>query len=45
MCDEFINPGLVDDPRLTRRAFGLIALAAAGAACAAPQPSAVTRRT
>ena len=44
MCDEFINPGLVEDPRLTRRAFGLITLAAAGAACAAPPGPAVTEK-
>ena len=30
MCDEFIHPGLVHDARITRRAFGLIAVAAAG---------------
>jgi carboxymethylenebutenolidase len=44
MCDEFINPGLVEDPRLTRRAFGLITLAAAGSACAAPPASSVTEQ-
>lgn len=32
MCDEFIHPGLVNDPRLTRRAFGAVAAAAAAAA-------------
>ncbi|WP_308515422.1 dienelactone hydrolase family protein [Sphingomonas flavescens] len=32
MCDEFIHPGLIDDARITRRTFGLIAVAAAGAA-------------
>ena len=32
MCDEFINQGLVEDSRITRRAFGLMAAAAAGAA-------------
>lgn len=35
MCDEFIHQGLVDDARLSRRAFGLIAMAAAGSASAA----------
>jgi carboxymethylenebutenolidase len=45
MCDEFIHPGLVEDPRLTRRAFGLMTLAAAGAAGAAVQkPAAVTEK-
>jgi carboxymethylenebutenolidase len=40
MCDEFIHQGLVEDSRVTRRTFGLIAAAAAGAAGAAvPVPS------
>jgi carboxymethylenebutenolidase len=30
MCDEFIHPGLVSDPRLSRRNFGLMTAAAAG---------------
>ncbi len=34
MCDEFINQGLVADPRITRRTFSLIAAAAAGTASA-----------
>jgi carboxymethylenebutenolidase len=39
MCDEFIHQGLVEDSRVTRRSFGLIAAATAGAACAAvPAP-------
>jgi len=39
MCDEFIHQGLVEDTRVTRRTFGLIAAAAAGAAGAAvPAP-------
>lgn len=39
MCDEFIHQGLVEDSRVTRRTFGLIAAAAAGAAGAAvPAP-------
>lgn len=44
MCDEFIHPGLVEDARITRRAFGLIAVAAAGAAHAALPTSAVTEK-
>ena len=32
MCDEFIHQGLVEDSRISRRTFGLIAVAAAGAA-------------
>lgn len=35
MCDEFINQGLVEDNRITRRTFGVIVAAAAGAAGAA----------
>ena len=35
MCDEFIHPGLVSDPRLSRRSFGLITVATAGLASAA----------
>jgi carboxymethylenebutenolidase len=35
MCDEFIHPGLVSDSRLSRRAFGLMTAAAAGAPGAA----------
>ena len=27
MCDEFIHPGLVSDPRLSRRGFGLMTAA------------------
>lgn len=41
MCDEFIHPGLVEDPRISRRTFGLIAVAAAGAAQAATPKAAV----
>lgn len=44
MCDEFIHPGLVEDARITRRAFGLIAVAAAGAARAAVPTAAVTEK-
>ena len=32
MCDDFIHPGLVSDPRLSRRSFGLMTAAAAGVA-------------
>lgn len=38
MCDDDIHQGLVEDPTVSRRAFGLMAVAAAGiagAACAA----------
>ena len=35
MCDEFIHQGLVEDSRLTRRAFGLITVAAAAASSGA----------
>ena len=31
MCDDFIHPGLVEDHRLSRRSFGLMTAAAAGA--------------
>lgn len=44
MCDEFIHPGLVDDARITRRAFGLIAAATAAAAGASTAPAAVTEQ-
>lgn len=44
MCDEFIHPGLVEDTRITRRAFGLIAVAAAGTARAALPTSAATEK-
>jgi carboxymethylenebutenolidase len=42
MCDEFIHPGLIEDSRISRRTFGLIAVAAAGAAQAAAPKAAVT---
>jgi carboxymethylenebutenolidase len=35
MCDDFIHAGLVQDARISRRAFGLMTVAAAGAATAA----------
>jgi len=44
MCDEFINQGLVEDSRITRRAFGLMAAAAAGAAGAAVPASKVEEK-
>src|SRR6188508_2792823 len=44
MCDEFIHPGLVDDARITRRTFGLMAAAVAGAAHAQAPKSAVTEQ-
>jgi len=44
MCDEFIHPGLVEDTRITRRAFGLIAAAAAGAAHAGLPAAGVTEK-
>jgi carboxymethylenebutenolidase len=44
MCDEFIHPGLVEDKRITRRAFGLIAAATATAAGAAIPAAAVTEK-
>ena len=44
MCDEFIHPGLVDDARITRRTFGLMAAAAAGAANAATPKTSVTEQ-
>lgn len=42
MCDEFIHPGLIEDSRISRRTFGLIAAAAAGTAQAAAPKAAVT---
>jgi carboxymethylenebutenolidase len=41
MCDEFIHPGLIQDTRITRRAFGLVAAAAATAAHATAATPAV----
>ena len=35
MCDDDIHQGLIDDPTVSRRAFGLMAVAAAGVAGAA----------
>ena len=46
MCDEFIHQGLVEDARLSRRAFGLLVAATAGTASAAAGmvPDAVLER-
>ena len=44
MCDEFIHQGLVEDRGVTRRAFGLIAAAAAGAGRAAVPAEAVVQK-
>jgi carboxymethylenebutenolidase len=44
MCDEIIHPGLVDDSRITRRAFGLVAAATAAAAGAASSPPRVIEK-
>jgi len=44
MCDEFIHQGLVEDTRMTRRAFGLVAAAAASAAGAALPKAAAEER-
>jgi carboxymethylenebutenolidase len=41
MCDEFIHQGLVEDTRITRRAFGVIAVSAAAAAQATGSSPAV----
>ncbi|HEX5280411.1 MAG TPA: dienelactone hydrolase family protein [Micropepsaceae bacterium] len=35
MCDEFIHPGLVEDPRLSRRTFSVMTVAAAAVASTA----------
>jgi carboxymethylenebutenolidase len=45
MCDDIIHQGLVEDPRLSRRAFGLATLAAAGgvATASTAQPTAEER--
>jgi carboxymethylenebutenolidase len=42
MCDEFIHPGLVSDPRLSRRSFGLAAAAVATAGSAFAQSNAAS---
>jgi carboxymethylenebutenolidase len=44
MCDEFIHQGLVEDTRVTRRTFGLMAAAVAGAASAAVPAAAVDEK-
>ena len=35
MCDEHIHPGLIEDPRLSRRSFGLLSIVTAGVATSA----------
>jgi len=35
MCDDFIHQGLIEDPRLSRRSFGLVTAAAAAVATTA----------
>jgi carboxymethylenebutenolidase len=44
MCDEFIHQGLVEDKRISRRAFGMIAAATATAAGAAIPVPGVTEK-
>ncbi len=44
MCDEFIHPGLVVDARLSRRSFGLAAVATAGVANSALAQTNVTEK-
>jgi carboxymethylenebutenolidase len=40
MCDDDIHPGLIVDPTVSRRAFGLMAAAVAGVAASAAQAAA-----
>jgi carboxymethylenebutenolidase len=44
MCDEFIHPGLIEDPRLSRRTFGLVSVAAAAIASTAHAQTGVAER-
>ncbi len=44
MCDEFIHPGLVEDPRLSRRSFGAMTVAAAAVASTARAQSNVVEK-
>lgn len=44
MCDEFIHPGLVEDPRLSRRTFGAMSVAAAAIATTAYAQTNVTEK-
>jgi carboxymethylenebutenolidase len=44
MCDEYIHPGLVEDPRLSRRTFGLVTVAAAAVASTASAQSNVVEK-
>lgn len=44
MCDEYIHPGLVHDPRLSRRTFGLMTAALAGSGVSAFAAGAVEQK-
>lgn len=44
MCDDEINPGIIEDWSVTRRSFGLLSVAAAGAATAARAATAVVEK-
>jgi carboxymethylenebutenolidase len=44
MCDDEINPGIIEDWSVTRRSFGFLTVAAAGAAGAARAATAVTEK-
>ena len=39
MCDDDIHVGLIYDPTVSRRTFGLAAVAVAGRGSAAPPPT------
>ena len=44
MCDDEINPGIIEDWSVTRRSFGFLTVAAAGAATAARAAVPVTEK-
>jgi carboxymethylenebutenolidase len=44
MCDEFIHPGLIEDPRLSRRSFGVMTVATAAIASTAHAQSNVVEK-
>ena len=44
MCDDDIHQGLADDPRVSRRTFGLTTMAAAGVAGSAVAQSNVAKK-
>lgn len=44
MCDDDIHPGLIEDPAVSRRTFGLMTIAAAGLAGAANAASQVVEK-